>query len=132
MSLQKRFLGLAPIAAGVAAGILVLAPVAQAAKLSDEARRCGAEGNSVEADVVLPAARDIWKVLPALGITPELESDDQPARLIVFKDPYDPSGIQFVGDGAPKQLSQVICVIQDDGTLNLYLNVSRDGSSYGS
>ena len=101
-----------------------------AGRLSEDAKRCGGETNTIEADIQLAAARDVWKVLPALGISPELETDNRPAHLIIFKGEYKISGISFARPGAPNRLSQVVCVIQEDGTLNLYVNVARDGSTF--
>lgn len=122
--------GLAPIVAGVVLGLAILAPAAMAARVSEDARRCGGESNTIEADIHLDAAKDVWKVLPALGISPELESDDRPARLIVFRGDYRLSGGALARPGAPDHLVGVICVIQEDGTLILYHNVARDGSPF--
>lgn len=103
--------------------------MATAATLSDEARKCGGESNTIEAEIQLDAARDVWKVLPALLKSPELEVDDRPARLIVFRGEYDSSAIAF-GTKVPQRLSNVICVVQADGTVNLYTDVLRNGSPF--
>lgn len=136
--MEQRFtlVGLTPIVAGVLLGLAILAPAAMAGRLSEDAKRCGGETNTIEADIQLAAARDVWKVLPALGISPELETDNRPAHLIIFKGEYKKgeykiSGIWLGRPGAaPNRLSQVVCVIQEDGTLNLYVNVARDGSTF--
>ena len=127
--LRRSFQGLAPIGAGVLLGLALLAPMATAATLSDEARKCGGESNTIEAEIQLDAARDVWKVLPALLKSPELEVDDRPARLIVFRGEYDSSAIAF-GTKVPQRLSNVICVVQADGTVNLYTDVLRNGSPF--
>ena len=129
---EQRFTlgGLTPIVAGVLLGLAILAPAAMAGRLSEDAKRCGGETNTIEADIQLAAARDVWKVLPALGISPELETDNRPAHLIIFKGEYKISGILSGRPGAPSRLSQVVCVIQEDGTKNLYVNVVRDGSTF--
>ena len=129
MAMRKLF-GFAPIVVGVVVGLLALVPVSTAAIVSDAAKACGADGNKVQAERELEAARDVWQILPGLGISPELEVDDRPAKLIVFEGPYDPSGIHFVGADVPQRLDRVICVIQADGTVNLYTDVSRDGSTF--
>ena len=121
--------GVAPIAAGVLLGLAILAPAAMAARISEDARRCGGEANTIEADIELAAGRDIWKLLPKLGISPELEND-RPVHLIIFRGEYRLSGAALARPGAPDHLDQVICVIQEDGTLILYDSVSRDGSTF--
>ena len=132
--MEQRFtlVGLTPIVAGVLLGLAILAPAAMAGRLSEDAKRCGGETNTIEADIQLAAARDVWKVLPALGISPELETDNRPAHLIIFKGEYKISGILLGRPGFPNpnRLSQVVCVIQEDGTKNLYVNVARDGSTF--
>lgn len=129
MMVRRVLDGLAPVAAGVVLGLAVLAPVATATRMSDEVRQCGGESNTIEADIQLDAARDVWKILPALGKSPELEVDDRPARLIVFSGEFDSSAIGFATK-VPARLSQVICVVQADGTVNLYVNVARNGSPF--
>jgi hypothetical protein len=119
-----------PVAAGVGLGLAILAPVVTAAKVSDEARACGAEGNQVQAEFDLDEARGIWNRFPALGVTPELEGDSRPAHVVVFRGQFDPRGLAFGTEREPPMMSRVLCVVQEDGTVNLYYDVSRTGSGF--
>lgn len=122
---------LGPILAGVALGLLVLVPAASSAtKPSAEALACGAEGNSVQGEFDLDHARGVWRHFPALGITPELEGDNRPAHVVVFKGQFDPRGMAFGTDQTPPMMSRVLCVVQQDGTINLYYDVSRTGTTF--
>lgn len=120
-----------PALFGVLTGLLVLAPFAGAAPLSAEARLCGASPNVIEAEIKLAHARDVWVRFPAMLKAPELEADDRPATLVVFAGDFDTSAVGAAGNGRqkPKTLEAVVCVVQADGTLNLYHDVSRVGSN---
>ena len=124
---------LAPIVLGVAVGLLVLAPFAAAAQRSAQLRACGGESNTVLAEFDLAHARDIWQRLPAMLRAPELEQDERPAHVIVFGGSFETTDLGATGYGGPKPqtLSDVVCVIQADGTLNIYYGVSREGTPWG-
>jgi hypothetical protein len=119
-----------PVVLGVALGLAAIVPIASASGLSDQARICGAQGNIIQAEFDLPTAKSIWTRFPALGLTPELASDSRPAHVVVFKGAFDPSDLRFGRAGAPDRLERVVCVIQADGVVNLYTDVSRTGSGY--
>lgn len=128
--MNKRLRELAAVTLGVLLGLAVIAPIASATKVSEQARACGAEGNQIQAEFELRAGRDIWQRFPALGITPELETDERPAWVVVFRGDFDPAGLQFGAGDPADRLSRVLCVVQSDGTVNLYFDVSRAGSQF--
>ena len=119
-----------PAVLGVIVGSAVIVPFAGAAGPTTDARRCGADRNVVQAEFEIPEGRDIWRRFPALGITPELESDTQPARVVVFRGAYDLTGLAMGNGPTPTALNEVICVVQADGTVNVYSDVSRQGSGF--
>jgi hypothetical protein len=92
---------------------------------------CGAATNTVETSFTIPAARDIWDYFPALGKSPELENDASPAFVVVFSGDYSIplAGGPVVGaaSGQPGVYHDVICVVQANGTPNIYTGVSRQG-----
>lgn len=128
--MTTRIRELGAVTLGVLLGLAVIAPIATAARLSDQAKACGAEGNQVQGEFDLKAASDVWQRFPALGITPELETDSRPAHVVVFRGDFNPAGLQAGAGQPPDRLSRVICVVQDDGTVNLYFDVSRAGSGF--
>jgi len=128
--MNTRLRDVGSVTLGVLLGLAVIAPMATAAKLSDQARACGAEGNQVQAEFDLTAAKDVWQRFPALGISPELETDSRAAHVVVFRGDFNPAGLQAGAGEPPARLSRVICVVQSDGTVNLYYDVSRAGSGF--
>lgn len=96
---------------------------------SADAMACGAgDTNSVAVQFNIPAASLIFEYFPNMGISPELAADDQPAEVVVFDNPY-----ETFTRGAPgtarrlNALQDVICVVQADGTVNVYADFSRVG-----
>jgi len=106
------------------------AVIAGADRTSPEAHRCGADRNAVVAEFSIDAARDLWDYLPAMLRAPELEQDDRSAHVVIFAGEFDPSDVPMVPTGQASQLNEVVCVIQADGTLNLYSSVSRANSKW--
>lgn len=92
---------------------------------------CGALTNTVETTFTIPAARDIWDYFPALGKSPELENDASPAFVVVFSGDYSRAIAGGpVGTSATREATVyqgVICVVQANGTPNIYTDVSREG-----
>ena len=122
---------IASVVFGVGLGILVVAPFAAGDYTSDRARRCGGEGNRIQAEFRLEHAHDFWQRFPAAGRAPELEIDDNPAEVVVFQGRYDMSKVSAHGIGPqPDHLSRVVCVIQSDGRVLLYADISRTGSGF--
>lgn len=124
--MKRRTIIPAAIGAGamLAIGIAVVAGVTPDARLS----QCGSElgGNRVAAWFEIPAARDIWKYLPAMGRAPELEEDDKPAFVVIFEGDYQAAWVD--GPTLREQtVSDVICVLTDSGSTNVYYDVSRQG-----
>lgn len=116
----------AAIGAGatLAIGIAVVAGVTPDARLS----QCGSDlgGNRVAASFEIPAARDIWKYLPAMGRAPELEEDDKPAFVVIFEGGYQAAWVD--GQTLREQtVTDVICVVTESGSTNVYYDVSRQG-----
>ena len=87
---------------------------------------CGGDRNAVESQFEIAHAKDIWSVFPAMLKAPELASDDSPAQVIVFSGAVDLSGM-IAGGRAVPPVDDVICVVQSDGTPNMYDGVSRSG-----
>lgn len=133
---MRRWVGrFAPIVLGIAVGSALIVPFAQAGYVSPAADRCGAdEENVVQAEFSIPAASAIWEHFPAMRRAPELKIDDRAAHVVVFSGEYDVGG-RAVGNplaetGPPTRLKEVVCVIQADGTVNVYHNVSRQGARF--
>lgn len=125
----------------ITAGIAFLLVIGGAALLSStfaehtvaataQAMQCGATGNTVAAQFKIPAASRIFDYFPHMGISPELSEDDGPAYVVVFSGDYVTPKSALAPNLAPKAAQQdVICVIQGDGTINVYADVSRVGYS---
>jgi hypothetical protein len=129
MSWQRRKVG---ILLGMFAPVLTLGFVGSALGGDERIARCGGEigDNTVVSAFQIDAAADIWKFLPAMGISPELSQDSQPAYVVVFQDGYQPTafaGNPFAVDQPQARLDGVVCVIRSDGYPILYTNVSRSG-----
>lgn len=122
--------------AGVLLALLTVPVALVSADGMTEAESCGGgqEKNVPLEAFSLPAAKDIWLEFPAMGRAPEIENDTSPARVIVFRDGYDPAAVGMAGNqGArPTQLGTVVCIIQADGTRIVYTNMSKAGSRFES
>lgn len=129
-SLRRVLVQLVPVALGVCLGAAVLVPVAGASIMSTEAKSCGAQSNTEQAEFSLAHGSDIWQSFPALGITPELENDSNAIHVVVFKGAFNDSTLVIGNGSAQPLLSEVICVVQADGTVNVFSDVSRQGSPY--
>ncbi len=75
----------------------------------------------------ISAASRIWDYLPALGISPELSSDDNPAHVVVFHDGFRITVAGKPGTSGIATLNGVVCVIPSDGVPIFYSEVSRVG-----
>lgn len=124
----RRIVALA-IAVGLAGivGVLVTARPVDARLAA-----CGASGsNAVDVTFSIPAANRIWDFVPGLQESPELNRDDLPAFVVLFEGTYrSPFGgtiKEGVAERVQKTYENVICVVQADGTINLYADVSRVG-----
>jgi hypothetical protein len=84
--------------------------------------------NVAVAQIDLDAADHIWRLLPAMGISPELSEDSRPAFAAVFADPYFAPAIGSHGV-VQSQLSGVVCIVNADGQRIIYTNVPRAGFS---
>lgn len=84
------------------------------------------QGASLLSEVARAAS--IRDRLPSMGFSPELWSDARPAFVVLFKDGFVPPPMAGIGE-PPGMLDRAVCVVQGDGTVNLYSNVSREGFS---
>lgn len=104
-----------------AAGCTSLPSSTAAPSASDavSGRTCpGYDPANVLAEFPMPHASSYREYLPKMGISPELDNDSEPAYMVIFNGPVATySGVE----------SNVVCVVQHDGTANLYADVSRDG-----
>ncbi len=129
--MRTRHLVLAATAALAIAATSIGAGIAISGGLSDEARSCGAEGNTILEEFEVDAAKDLWKHLPKMLRAPELETDSRPAHVIVFGGDFDTKGLDLAAPGGkPASFQGVLCVIQADGTVNVYTDVALAGSRW--
>lgn len=117
------------IAAASLTAAIIFVPMVTGAGKSAASISCGGEKNAVEAEFVIDRPSDIWKVFPAMLRAPELEEDTEPARVVVFKDGYDLNSMMSAPGKIPP-VNGVVCVVQADGTVNLYDSVSAAGAKY--
>lgn len=118
------------IPAAIGAGVLLAAGIAVAAGVTADPRlsQCGSDfgGNRVAASFEIPAAKDIWTVLPAMGLAPELAEDDAPAFVVIFEGDYRAAWV--AGPTLAEQtVTNVVCVVTESGSTNVYYDVSRQG-----
>lgn len=132
--MQNIIVRLGSVVLGVVFGGLLVISFAVAALPSEAATRCGASRGMVQAEFSLDAAKDLWRAFPAMLRAPELERDDRPAQVVVFTGEFDASGVGIGNPAAQKpealRLREVVCVVQADGTANIYHDVARDGSRF--
>ncbi len=96
-----------------------------------ERQKCGAGDNRIAAEFALDHAADLPNHLPNMLRTPELEQDRRPAHVILFSGEFRTDLVAMAPTiEKPPLLNAVVCVIQADGTVNLYSDVSRAGSQW--
>lgn len=118
------------IAVAFGGGSVLALGVSIAAGVTPDPRvsQCGSDfgGNRVAASFEIPAARDIWKFVPAMGMAPELAEDDRPAFVVIFEGNYRAAWVD--GPTLREQtVSNAICVVTQSGSTNIYYDVSRAG-----
>jgi hypothetical protein len=123
-----RVIGLGLAGAAVAVGAVLLMPRTTDARLA----ACGATAtNLVETTFDIPAANRIWEFVPGLQETPELENDSRPAFVVLFAGefttPFGGQPVQGEAERGPKTYRDVTCIVQADGTINVYADVPREG-----
>lgn len=116
--------------AAIGAGALLAAGIAVTAGVTADPRlsQCGSDfgGNRVAASFEMPAAKDIWKFLPAMGMAPELAEDDRPAFVVIFEGEYRAAWV--AGTTLREHtVTNVVCVLTESGSTNIYYDVSRQG-----
>jgi hypothetical protein len=104
----------------------VIAPSVFGAPPSKEALACGGTRNKVLAEFDISRPSDIFRVFPAMLKSPELMDDPAPAHVVVFAGDFDLNGM-ISGPGNVPLVQDAVCVVQADGTVNLYDGVSRAG-----
>lgn len=118
----------AALISAAALGLLVGSAVSTLAAVTrPNASACGLPDDTpVIASFDATPAKAIWKRLPALGKSPELEEVTGTAHVLVLGDVTPPGGLGGFGAQAPAVLPNAVCVVLPDGPV-LYYNVSRQG-----
>lgn len=109
---------------------LVGVGLAQANVTDSQVGRCGEQDTDVQTAFNISAASRLWEYLPAMGLAPHLARDEAPAYVIVFRDDYvlDMSAaVPRRGQSETVAYHNLICVVQANGEINLYADVSRAG-----
>jgi hypothetical protein len=78
----------------------------------------GYSPSNVLREFMMPSAGAYRDYLPKMGKSPELDSDSAPAYMVIYKGPV---------SGGHGTASNAVCIVQHNGTANLYADVSRDG-----
>lgn len=118
---------LAIVLACLTAGAIFV-PIVSGTSKSEASIACGGQTNQIAAEFDMTHASDIWKVFPAMLRAPELEDDKSPAHVIVFGGEYQLAGM-IAAAGEVPTVEDAVCVVQADGTVNLYDSVSKVGAS---
>lgn len=118
-----------PVLLAAITASLVFVPIVSGTGLSKEAKLCGGEKNTVLTEFDLHQANAIWSVFPAMLRAPELEDDTSPAHVVVFDGNVDLTGL-IAAPGAVAPVADAVCVVQSDGVVNMYDNVSKNGAKY--
>lgn len=107
------------------ASLTIVAAVAGAIAPDPRLAQCGdgAFGNTAKASFTIPEVSRIWNHLPAMGLAPELATDSGPAFVVLF-DKY--TGLAATGVFTA---SDVVCVVDKDGRMVVYVDVAQDGLS---
>ena len=104
-------------------------PASSSTNIAADARlvACGAsiQGNSVLRAFELARPDLVWNVLPAMGMAPELIDAAGPALVVVFDGEY--SAPWSDDSGKQARVAEAVCVVDAEGTANIYFNVSRQG-----
>jgi hypothetical protein len=124
---RAAFLHLLAIALAAITAMAIFAPFVSGVAKSKGFIACGGDRNQVEDDFIIARPSDIWKVFPAMLKSPELEADPNPAEVVVFAGDVDLSGMVAAGAEPVPTVSDVVCIVHADGTVDLYDNVSRAG-----
>jgi len=104
----------------------ICVPMVSGATRSEEAIACGGTNNPIEAEFDLATSADLWRVFPALGISPETEEARGPIHVVVFEGEFDMHG-RIADPLAAETASNAVCVTLGDGTYFVYVEVSRSG-----
>jgi hypothetical protein len=107
--------------------LVIFVPLVTGDARSVMATTCGGTTNPVQQEFDIAQAKDIWKVFPAMMEAPELASDSRPAHVVVYAGNFDLKGL-IAAPGKIPVVSDAVCVVQADGTPNLYENVSKAGA----
>lgn len=106
---------------------VIFVPSAIGVGKSQAAIACGGQNNDVQAEFDLSRPSDIWRVFPAMLRAPELEDDPAPAHVVVFGGDFLLDGL-LAAPGKVPVVTDAVCVVQADGTVNLYDSVSKAGA----
>ena len=107
--------------------LVIFVPFVTGNARSEMATTCGGTANPVQQEFDIAHAKDIWKVFPAMMEAPELSGDNGPAHVVVYSGNFDLKGL-IAAPGKMPIVTDAVCVVQADGTPNLYENVSKAGA----
>jgi hypothetical protein len=119
---------LAAIVAAVATAAAIFVPAVVGIGKSDAALACGGQSNDIETEFNIARPGDIWRIFPAMLRAPELEADTEPAHVVVFRGAVNLDAM-VRAPGAVPVVTDAVCVVQGDGTVNLYDSVSKAGAT---
>jgi hypothetical protein len=117
----------AAVVTAVATAAAIFVPGVVGIAKSDAALACGGQGNDIETEFDIARPSDIWRVFPAMLRAPALEDDTEPAHVVVFRGDVNLDAMVRAPGNVPL-VSDAVCVVQSDGTVNLYDSVSKAGA----
>ena len=123
---HRRLLGamLAMVFVAASAGVLGTVALGAQTEPSPGASCPGYDSVPKIAEFHLDSAKDYHRFLPAMGRTPELDVDSSPAYIVIYSADV---GVVTAGQAGyvKKSYHDVVCVVQSDGAVNVYSDVSR-------
>lgn len=129
--MHMRRLSLVAVLVGIGlVGLVSVATSAAQTPAEQNVAQCGGAGNSMADSFEIPAANEFWDYFPNAGLAPELSADDSPAYVVVFDGDYKAPAVGFkLGTSASDvTLSNVVCVVQSNGIVNVYFDVPQVGA----
>lgn len=126
--LRRATIHLGAIGLACLTAAVLLVPGALGSAKSAESIACGGQRNAVDREFDIARPSEIWQHFPAMLKAPELEADTNLAHVVVFRGDFSLDGL-MAGSENGNTVSDVICIVQSDGTVNVYDNVSRAGES---
>lgn len=105
------------------ASLVVAVTITTAATPDPRLEKCGDgyAGNSASLSFAIPDVSRIWDHLPAMKLAPELATNSGPAFVVLFDD------YTGLGMSGPITATNVVCIVDAAGQVNVYANVSKTG-----